>query len=94
MRVAGAAGRRGAHRRSRQAARDTPLERLAACGFEAYAMELTRASLGIPVVKVIVPGLAHFRRPQGAGRLLGVPEQLGWRSLLAGKPARSTRRRW
>jgi ribosomal protein S12 methylthiotransferase accessory factor len=58
------------------------LERLAACGFEAYAMELTRPSLGIPVVKVICPGLAHFRRPQGASRLLRAPAQLGWRSLL------------
>ncbi|QJP16171.1 YcaO-like family protein [Starkeya sp. ORNL1] len=62
----------------------TPLERLAACGFDAYAMELTRAALGIPVVKVIVPGLAHFRRRQGAGRLAGVPEQFGWRSWLPG----------
>jgi ribosomal protein S12 methylthiotransferase accessory factor len=58
------------------------LERLAACGFEAYVMELTRPSLGIPVMKVICPGLAHFRRPQGASRLLRVPAQLGWRSLL------------
>lgn len=58
------------------------LERLTACGFEAYALELTRPSLGIPVVKVICPGLAHFRRPQGVSRLLRTPAQLGWRSLL------------
>jgi ribosomal protein S12 methylthiotransferase accessory factor len=58
------------------------LERLAACGFDAYAMELTRPSLGIPVVKIICPGLAHFRRPQGASRLLRIPAQLGWQSLL------------
>lgn len=55
---------------------------LARCGVEAYAMDLTRAAPGIPVAKVICPGLAHFRRPQGAGRLQRVPGQLGWRSLL------------
>jgi thiazole/oxazole-forming peptide maturase SagD family component len=61
----------------------TVLERLTACGLDAYAMDLTRPSLGIPVVKAIVPGLAHFRRPQGRRRLMRVPEQLGWSSLLA-----------
>ncbi len=73
----GVAGRTGAPDNTQSA-----LERLAACGFEAYAMELTRPSLGIPVVKVICPGLAHFRRPQGVSRLLRTPAQLGWRSLL------------
>lgn len=66
------------------AAAGTALERLGACGLAAYAMELTREALAIPVVKAIVPKLAHFRRPQGEGRLLRVPEQLGWHSLLPG----------
>lgn len=59
-------------------------DRLAACGLAAHAIELTREALGIPVVKAICPGLAHFRRPQGGARLMRLPEQLGWRSLLEG----------
>ncbi len=82
-RRAGAAGRRRASQPT--SCTRTPLERLAACGFDTYAMEPPARHArhsggeGYPL-----PGLAHLRVPKGAVRLLGVPEQLGWRSWLPG----------
>jgi ribosomal protein S12 methylthiotransferase accessory factor len=40
----------------------------------------TRPDVGLPVVKVIVPGLRHFWPRFAPGRLYEVPVRLGWRS--------------
>jgi oxazoline/thiazoline synthase len=34
--------------------------------------------VAVPVVRVIVPGLRHFYRRFGPGRLYDVPVALGW----------------
>ncbi len=52
--------------------------------FEAKGMELlvldqTRPDIGMPVVRVIVPGLRHFWERFAPGRLYDVPVQMGWR---------------
>jgi ribosomal protein S12 methylthiotransferase accessory factor len=41
-------------------------------------LDQTRPEIGLPVVKVIVPGLRHFWRRLGPGRLYDVPVKLGW----------------
>jgi ribosomal protein S12 methylthiotransferase accessory factor len=51
-------------------------------GFEARGMEVlvldqTRPDVGLPVVKVIVPGMRHFWARLGPGRLYEVPVELG-----------------
>jgi oxazoline/thiazoline synthase len=43
-------------------------------------VDLTRAELGLAVVRVVVPGLRHYWPRFRAGRLYGVPVELGWLS--------------
>lgn len=45
---------------------------------EVLVVDQTRAAVGLPVVKVIVPGLRHFWRRLASGRLNDVPAKLGW----------------
>jgi oxazoline/thiazoline synthase len=56
---------------------DNPLEwtvhRLAANGIPSFSHAFTRADVGIPVVKVVAPGLRHFRRRLAPGRLYDAP---------------------
>ena len=47
-------------------------------GLEVIVLDQTREEIGLPVVKVIVPGLRHFRPRFAPGRLYDVPVQLGW----------------
>jgi bacteriocin biosynthesis cyclodehydratase domain-containing protein len=47
-------------------------------GLEMLVLNQTRPDIGLPVVKVIVPGLRHFWSRFGAGRLYDVPVKLGW----------------
>ncbi len=47
-------------------------------GLELLVLDQTRPDLGLPVVKVVVPGLRHFWRRFGPGRLYDVPVRLGW----------------
>ncbi|MEM9538514.1 MAG: TOMM precursor leader peptide-binding protein [Cyanobacteria bacterium P01_E01_bin.42] len=47
-------------------------------GMEMLVLDQTRPDIGLKVVKVIVPGMRHFWRRLGAGRLYDVPEQMGW----------------
>lgn len=47
-------------------------------GLEMLVLEQTRPDIGMPVAKVIVPGLRHFWRRLGPGRLYDVPVRLGW----------------
>jgi len=48
------------------------------CGLDVYVLNLTREDIGLPVVKVVVPGLVHFWRRFGHRRLYEVPVQMGW----------------
>ncbi len=47
-------------------------------GMELLVLDQTRPEIGLPVVKVIVPGLRHFWARFAAGRLYEVPVALGW----------------
>jgi hypothetical protein len=45
---------------------------------ETLVLDQTRPDVGMRVCRVIVPGLRHFWRRLGPGRLYDVPVQLGW----------------
>ena len=47
-------------------------------GMEMMVLDQTRPEIGLPVVKVIVPGLRHFWARFAPGRLYDVPVRLGW----------------
>jgi oxazoline/thiazoline synthase len=47
-------------------------------GMEMLILDQTRPEIGLPVAKVIVPGLRHFWARFAPGRLYDVPVQLGW----------------
>jgi ribosomal protein S12 methylthiotransferase accessory factor len=47
-------------------------------GMEMLVLDQTRPDIGLPVVKVIVPGLRHFWARYAPGRLYDVPVQLDW----------------
>ncbi|MFG2063916.1 TOMM precursor leader peptide-binding protein [Micromonospora sp. NPDC048871] len=51
--------------------------RAAAEGLEVLVLDQTRPDVGLPVVKVIVPGLRHFWARFAPGRLFDVPVRLG-----------------
>ncbi|GAB2840393.1 TOMM precursor leader peptide-binding protein [Lentzea nigeriaca] len=51
--------------------------RLEALGLEVLVLDQTRPDIGLPVVKVIVPGLRHFWSRLARGRLYDVPVSLG-----------------
>ncbi|MBV1697140.1 MAG: TOMM precursor leader peptide-binding protein [Hyphomicrobiales bacterium] len=48
-------------------------------GLDFLVLDQTRADIGVPVVRVIVPGLRHFYRRFAPGRLYDVPVKLSWR---------------
>jgi oxazoline/thiazoline synthase len=47
-------------------------------GFEVLVLDQTRPDIGLPVAKVLVPGLRHYWARFAPGRLFDVPVQLGW----------------
>jgi ribosomal protein S12 methylthiotransferase accessory factor len=47
-------------------------------GLEMLVLDQTRPEVGLPVAKVIVPGLRHFWPRFAPGRLYDVPVRLGW----------------
>lgn len=49
-------------------------------GMEFLVLDQTRVDVGMPVARVIVPGLRHFWERLAPGRLFEVPVNLGWRS--------------
>lgn len=55
------------------------LARFECRGLEAYAVEMTRPEVGVPVVRAVVPGLRFWTPQWGPGRLYRVPVELGWR---------------
>jgi ribosomal protein S12 methylthiotransferase accessory factor len=48
-------------------------------GLDFLVLNQTRPDVEVPVVRVIVPGLRHFYRRFGPGRLYDVPVKLGLR---------------
>jgi ribosomal protein S12 methylthiotransferase accessory factor len=54
------------------------VEALARHGLELLVLDQTRADVGLPVAKVLAPGLRHFWPRLGPGRLYTVPVRLGW----------------
>ncbi|MFM1917588.1 MAG: hypothetical protein RJB01_1103 [Actinomycetota bacterium] len=60
------------------------VERVAALvenqGMELHVMNMTHPDVGMPVVKVMVPGMRHFWPRYAPGRLYDVPVTMGWRS--------------
>ena len=64
---------------------DTTRQQVDACveiagraGLDFLVLDQTRPDVEVPVVRVIVPGLRHFYRRFGPGRLYDVPVKLGW----------------
>ncbi|HLK45223.1 MAG TPA: TOMM precursor leader peptide-binding protein, partial [Acidimicrobiales bacterium] len=53
-------------------------ETVEAAGLELLVVNLTRPDVGLPVVKVVVPGLRHFWPRYAPGRLYDLPVELGW----------------
>ncbi len=49
-------------------------------GMEMLVLDQTRPEIGLPVAKVIVPGLRHFWARFAPGRLYDIPVKLGWLS--------------
>ena len=47
-------------------------------GLELLVLDQTRPDIGLPVAKVIVPGMRHFWARFGPGRLYDIPVRLGW----------------
>lgn len=57
----------------------------ARAGLEVIVVDQTRPDIDLAVVKVVVPGLRHFWRRLGPGRLWEVPARLGRTPLAAGE---------
>nr|WP_042192148.1 TOMM precursor leader peptide-binding protein [Kibdelosporangium sp. MJ126-NF4]CEL20516.1 hypothetical protein [Kibdelosporangium sp. MJ126-NF4]CTQ97740.1 hypothetical protein [Kibdelosporangium sp. MJ126-NF4] len=49
-----------------------------ALGLEVLVLDQTRPDIGLPVVKVVVPGMRSFWARFAPGRLFDVPVRLGW----------------
>jgi ribosomal protein S12 methylthiotransferase accessory factor len=60
------------------AAASALIERLGTAGHEVLVVDQTRPDVGVPVVRVVIPGLRHFWRRLGPGRLYQTPVRLGW----------------
>lgn len=57
---------------------ETCLRAVAGAGLELLVVDQTRPDVGLPVARVVVPGLRHFWRRLAPGRLYDVPVRLGW----------------
>ena len=54
-------------------------------GMEFLVLDQTRPDIGMPVVRVIVPGMRHYWERFAPGRLYDVPVRMGWRSHPLGE---------
>jgi len=57
----------------------TCVEAVGRAGLDFLVLDQTRPDIGVPVARVIVPGMRHFYRRFAPGRLYDVPVKLGWR---------------
>lgn len=64
---------------------------LRAAGLEVLALDQTRPDIGLPVARVVVPGLCHIWPRLGTRRLFEVPVRLGW---LASAKSEAELNRW
>ncbi|MEO0374213.1 MAG: TOMM precursor leader peptide-binding protein [Cyanobacteria bacterium P01_A01_bin.17] len=55
-------------------------------GLEMLVLDQTRPDIGLNVVKVIVPGLRHYWKRLGPGRLYTVPVEMGWLTAPLSEP--------
>lgn len=55
------------------------VDRLAEKGFDVIVVDQTHPDIGLPVVRVVVPGLCHHWRRLGTTRLYTAPVDMGWR---------------
>lgn len=53
-------------------------EKIECTGLEIFVLDQTQEDIGLPVVKVIIPGLRHFWARFAPGRLYDIPIKLGW----------------
>ncbi|MDQ6434252.1 YcaO-like family protein [Mesorhizobium sp. LHD-90] len=51
---------------------------MAEAGSDVWFADLSRAEIGVPVVKAISAGLAHFKPRWGCRRIWDLPQQRGW----------------
>lgn len=58
---------------------DACLEAAAANRLEVLVLNLTHPDIGLPVVKVMIPGVRIYWRRLAVGRLYNVPVKMGWR---------------
>ncbi len=58
-------------------------ELIEARGMEFLVLNQTRPDIGMPVARVIVPGLRHFWERFAPGRLYDVPVEMGWKECPA-----------
>ena len=58
---------------------DDVVQRLRSMGLRTYAIDLQRADIGVPAVRLFVPGLCHYKPRLGHRRLVEVPKTLGWK---------------
>ncbi len=54
------------------------VNQLSGNGLETYMLDLTQPDIGMPVVRMIVPGLRHFWKRLAPGRLYNVPVKMNW----------------
>lgn len=54
------------------------LNKLGSLGLETLVLNQTRPDIGLPVVKVIIPGMRIFWKRWAPGRLFEVPVKMGW----------------
>ena len=62
-------------------------------GMEFLVLDQTRPDIGMPVVRVIVPGMRHFWARFAAGRLYDVPVGMGYRKRPLGRSRSESRTR-
>lgn len=62
------------------------VKHVARSGYDFLVLDQTRPDIEVPVVRVIVPGLRHFYRRFGPGRLYDAPVALGWRKRPIREP--------
>ncbi len=54
------------------------IEKIKNAGMDVLVVNYTRPDIRVPAVKVIVPGLRHFWKQLGPGRLYTVPVKMNW----------------
>jgi ribosomal protein S12 methylthiotransferase accessory factor len=59
---------------------DRCVDRLRGLGLEVLILDQSRPDIGLPVFRVVVPGMCHFWSRHGRRRLYEVPVALGWRA--------------